>query len=688
MTKHNDVASIKILAIGMMLSFCVPWRREKEFGLAMQIVVARFLASKASTLLRGPDGCRCSRPQPETSVSAAVSVIEWPRPRQLQSTATRVLKPAIDSNSPRACVQQSNSQGRASVQQSNSTSCIATGCRGSSLKSAYLGSSCSWVPPGGCDVSDRALKRYRDHLLFNGCVQTGGVSGSLRWTPRRNHPSGVPVADISSLLVHLRGPCEHTPHHDMDESYTLQLSARTQPSLTADSVWGILRGLETLSQIVYPYDGTQFAVNETVIHDAPRFKHRGILIDTSRHFIPLKKIVQTLDAMAYNKMNVLHWHITDDQSFPFVSRTFPSLSEKGAFDPETHVYKPTDVQYIIDEAAARGIRVMAEFDTPAVMVIGGVWGKTYLEAKGILSGGLLLKTEEKREFISGRQSTGISFHEFPVTEIRQEWLKKISRQAEGPGRQPWVPSDRSKICSLHFKPTDYKGLKLRKLKADAIPSIFPGYPTYLQKQLPNERKAVKRFSEPGLSANKSHTEAKTKKKQARCGSLLMDEMSLKQAAVYQKQSDAVHGLVDLGCAEVDYGLEEELATHLLCFVFVGLSTHYRNLHDIQEKLGGAFKLVRSLTKKLLWPSNLEKMSVARAVAIFSPEVTSVLRFLLKHGQQLGARGFDDCLPTIEFMEIVYKWFAIHNIKSTTLCWLRRDPLRMPFYGPDDERCAI
>lgn len=63
--------------------------------------------------------------------------------------------------------------------------------------------------------------------------------------------------------------------------------------------------------------------------------------------------------------------------------------------------------------------------------------------------------------------------------------------------------------------------------------------------------------------------------QARCGSLVIDEMSLKQSALYHKQSDALHGFVDLGGAEVDYGLEEQLATHLLCFVFVGLSTHYR-----------------------------------------------------------------------------------------------------------------
>ncbi|XP_042150483.1 uncharacterized protein LOC115308658, partial [Ixodes scapularis] len=80
-----------------------------------------------------------------------------------------------------------------------------------------------------------------------------------------------------------------------------------------------------------------------------------------------------------------------------------------------------------------------------------------------------------------------------------------------------------------------------------------------------------------LIKQRLHAEAKLHSGQALNGSLMMDEMSLKQATTYQKQSDTVHGLVDLGGAESDFGLQDHPATHLLCFAFVGLSTHYRCL---------------------------------------------------------------------------------------------------------------
>ncbi|XP_064469557.1 uncharacterized protein LOC135384276 [Ornithodoros turicata] len=77
------------------------------------------------------------------------------------------------------------------------------------------------------------------------------------------------------------------------------------------------------------------------------------------------------------------------------------------------------------------------------------------------------------------------------------------------------------------------------------------------------------------------------------------------------------------------------------------------------------------------------MNVKRAIDIFSPQVTSALRYLHQYGPRFGIAGFQDCLPTVSFMEMVFKWFTIHNIRNTTFHVVTRDPTRMPFSSSTD-----
>ncbi|XP_063334222.1 beta-hexosaminidase subunit beta isoform X2 [Pelmatolapia mariae] len=206
-----------------------------------------------------------------------------------------------------------------------------------------------------CSLLQSAYRRYYEYMF--------GSAKKQWWSKnsRRSDPS-----DLIELQVWITSPdseCDGYPSVTSDESYELTVS---QPVavLKAPKVWGALHGLETFSQLVFEDEYGAKSINATVINDFPRFKHRGILLDSSRHFLPIKVILASLETMAMNKFNVFHWHIVDEQAFPYLSRTFPQLSEKGAYHPYTHVYTPADVKMVIEFARLRGIRVIPEFDTP------------------------------------------------------------------------------------------------------------------------------------------------------------------------------------------------------------------------------------------------------------------------------------------------------------------------------------
>ncbi|KAJ3566885.1 hypothetical protein NP233_g6718 [Leucocoprinus birnbaumii] len=150
-----------------------------------------------------------------------------------------------------------------------------------------------------------------------------------------------------------------------NESYTLQIPASGgTATLTASSALGLFRGLTTFGQLWYDLDGTTYLLNAPIqITDSPSYPYRGFMLDTSRNYFPVDDIKRTLDAMSWVKINHFHWHVVDSQSFPLVVPGFEELSQKGAYS-SSEVYTPDNIKDIVAYAAARGIDIMIEVDTP------------------------------------------------------------------------------------------------------------------------------------------------------------------------------------------------------------------------------------------------------------------------------------------------------------------------------------
>src|SRR5436190_9896921 len=144
-----------------------------------------------------------------------------------------------------------------------------------------------------------------------------------------------------------------------DESYSLEVTS-SAAVLTAPTTLGAMRGLQTFLQLV-EVTPQGFAAPAVTIQDAPRFPWRGLMIDSGRHFMPIDVIRRNIDGMAAVKLNVFHWHLSENQGFRVESRRFPKLHEMGS---DGLYYTQEQVREIIAYARDRGIRVVPEFDMP------------------------------------------------------------------------------------------------------------------------------------------------------------------------------------------------------------------------------------------------------------------------------------------------------------------------------------
>jgi hexosaminidase len=179
--------------------------------------------------------------------------------------------------------------------------------------------------------------------------------------------AAAPAKAVLRIAIAKPGPSVQSAKED--ESYRLVVDGKGV-SLTAPNALGALRGLETLLQWTSTAPGAAPADSAAAarpgwaavkIDDAPRFPWRGLLIDVCRHFHPMDLLKRNLDAMAEAKLNVLHWHLSEDQGFRVESRRYPRLHQMGS---DGMYYTQDQIRELVAYARDRGIRVMPEFDIP------------------------------------------------------------------------------------------------------------------------------------------------------------------------------------------------------------------------------------------------------------------------------------------------------------------------------------
>jgi len=172
------------------------------------------------------------------------------------------------------------------------------------------------------------------------------------------------------------------------EGYHLEVGANHVWIRSAEAA-GVFRGIQTLFQLlppaIYgrgPRVNVAWIIPHVSIKDAPEYSWRGAMLDCSRHFMPSTFIKKFIDVLAMHKLNVFHWHLTDNQGWRIEIKKYPKLTEIGAFRSETQkghydahaggdntphggFYSQEDIKEIVAYAAARHITVLPEIEVPA-----------------------------------------------------------------------------------------------------------------------------------------------------------------------------------------------------------------------------------------------------------------------------------------------------------------------------------
>jgi hexosaminidase len=239
----------------------------------------------------------------------------------------------------------------------------------------------TWGTSGSISVAGYlVLNTASDQLVSEAWARSWNAINSLKWTPAAVEkpvasyppfPTSTPSSRVkraSSYISQIGVTVANTSadlQQGVDESYTLEITTSSPVvNITAKTTWGALHALTTLQQLIISDGQGGLMIEQPVsITDYPLYSYRGIMIDSGRNFITVAKIYEQIDGMALAKMNVLHWHMVDAQSWPVQISAYPQMTQQGAYSAK-QTYSHMDITNIIAYARARGVRIIPEVDMP------------------------------------------------------------------------------------------------------------------------------------------------------------------------------------------------------------------------------------------------------------------------------------------------------------------------------------
>jgi len=217
-----------------------------------------------------------------------------------------------------------------------------------------------------------------------------GTGGTERWLRATLGAAfGLPLAPGTVGAEEAAGTIELRIDPALEpEGYRLTVVPDRGVRITGGSEAGVFWGAQTLRQLLGPEafrrapvgQGAARGIPATEIEDGPRFGWRGLMLDVARHFTPKDGVLRMLDLLAAHKLNVFHFHLTDDQGWRVEIKRYPRLTEVGAWrartkyghraselwdeTPHGGFYTQDDIREIVAYAAERHIRVVPEIDIP------------------------------------------------------------------------------------------------------------------------------------------------------------------------------------------------------------------------------------------------------------------------------------------------------------------------------------